>query len=325
MAMQFHKAQRKKARLRLGLTGPSGSGKTWGALQIAKGIGGRVAVIDTERGSASLYSHLAEFDVLELTAPYSPERFIEALDAAQQAGYDVVIVDSVTHEWVGVGGCLELVDDIARAKYKGNSWSAWSDITPRHRALLDAITQSPLHVIVTMRSKTETSQVEDGGRKKVVKLGMKAEQRDGFEYELTTVLDIVHDGHYATASKDRTGLFTDVDPQPITVATGKRLLAWLESGAEPLPQTEAPRQVGAPPAGDEPSPPAAEPDPPNPRMAHLEAIHAAKTLNELKTVYAKAYTWAKRAGDNTQLALFTEAKDMRKAELQKADTQEQAA
>ena len=190
-----------------------------------------MAVIDTERGSASLYDHLADFDVLNLEAPYSPERYIEAIHAAESAGYNVLIIDSITHEWSGVGGCLELVDDVARARYKGNSWSAWNDITPRHRALLDAILRSPMHVIVTLRSKTETAQTEENGRKKVVKLGMKAEQREGFEYEMTVVLDIVHEGHYATATKDRTGLFVNADPEQITEATGQRLLEWLETGA----------------------------------------------------------------------------------------------
>lgn len=235
--MKFEKAERKKAKLRLALTGPSGSGKTYGALQVAKGIGGKVAVIDTEKGSASLYTHMAEFDVLELAPPFTPERFIEALHAAEGADYNVLIIDSITHEWSGKGGCLELVDEVARAKYKGNSWSAWNDITPRHRDFLDALLRSPIHVIATMRSKTETAQTEENGRKKVVKLGMKAEQRDGAEYEFTTVLDIVHDGHYAVASKDRTGLFTDRDPRQLTPEVGKEMLAWLENGAE-IPQVE---------------------------------------------------------------------------------------
>lgn len=232
--MQFHKAQRRKAKLRLGITGPSGAGKTWGALKVAKGLGGSIAVIDTERGSASLYTHLTDFDVLELNPPYTPERFIEAIRAAETAGYETIIVDSITHEWSGVGGCLELVDQIAAAKFRGNSWSAWNEITPRHRALLDAILRSPAHIIVTMRSKTETAQTEENGRKKVVKLGMKAEQRDGFEYEMTTVLDLTHEQHYALASKDRTGLFSG-DPKPLSEGTGAMLRDWLESGAEPMP------------------------------------------------------------------------------------------
>jgi hypothetical protein len=231
--MKFTKATRQKARLRLALTGPSGSGKTWGALLLALGLGGKIAVVDTERESASLYSHLADFDTLNLAAPFTPERYIEAIKAAEEAGYDTLIIDSITHEWSGVGGCLELVDQVARAKYKGNTWSAWNDVTPRHRALIDAILHSPMHIIVTLRSKTETAQTEENGRKKVVKLGMKAETRDGFEYEMTVVLDLIHDGHFATATKDRTGLFSDANPQPITVDTGAQLKAWLEAGAEP--------------------------------------------------------------------------------------------
>lgn len=231
--MKFEKATRKKARLRLALTGPSGSGKTYSALLIAKGIGGRIAVVDTEKGSASLYSDIAEFDVLELEPPFSPERFVEAIQSAEQAGYDTLVMDSITHEWGGVGGCLELVDTIAKAKYRGNSWSAWSDINPRHRLFLDSILRSPMHIIATMRSKTETAQVEENGRKKVAKLGMKSEQRDGVEYEFTTVLDIVHETHHANATKDRTGLFSNTDPEILSEGTGKKLLNWLESGADP--------------------------------------------------------------------------------------------
>ena len=232
--MQFQKAQRRKAKLRLAITGPSGSGKTWGALLVGKGLGGKMAVIDTERGSASLYSHLADFDVLELAPPYTPERFIDAVKSAEKAGYDVLVIDSASHEWNGVGGCLELVDQVAAAKFKGNSWSAWNDVTPRHRAFLDAMLRANMHIIATMRSKTETAQTEENGRKKVVKLGMKSEQRDGVEYEFTTVLDLTHDGHYAIASKDRTGLFQG-DPKPLSEDTSRRLLEWLDSGAEPVP------------------------------------------------------------------------------------------
>lgn len=239
--MQFQKAQRKQAKLRLALTGPSGAGKTMGALLVAQGIGGKIAVIDTEKGSASLYSDSVEFDTLEFNPPYSPERFVEALKAGEKAGYGVIIIDSATHEWSGIGGCLELVDEIAKARYRGNTWSAWSEVTPRHRAFVDAILRSPAHVIVCMRSKTETAQTEENGRKKVVKLGMKSEQRDGIEYEFTTVLDISHDGHYAVASKDRTGLFRD--PEVLSADTGKRLLEWLNAGAPVKTLDEAELQL----------------------------------------------------------------------------------
>lgn len=234
--MKFQKATRKQAKLRLALTGPSGSGKTYSALLMASGMGGKIAVIDTERSSASLYSHLVEFDALDLAPPYTPERFIQAIEAAEEAGYDILVVDSITHEWSGVGGCLELVDEVARSKYKGNSWSAWNDITPRHRSFLDKMMASNLHIIATMRSKTDTAQVDEGGRKRVVKLGMKSEQRDGAEYEFTIVLDLVHDGHFATASKDRTGLFAG-DPKPISTETGQRVIEWLNSGEPLKPET----------------------------------------------------------------------------------------
>jgi hypothetical protein len=237
--MQFTKATRKKSRLRLALTGPSGSGKTYSALMIAKGLGGKIAVIDTEHGSASLYSNLCEFDTLELVAPYSPERYIQAIEAAAKAGYDTLIIDSTTHEWSGSGGCLEINEHTAQAKFRGNTWSAWNDTTPRHRKFIDAMLQSPMHIIATGRSKTETSQEDAGnGKKKVVKLGMKTEQRDGFEYEFTVVLDITHAGHYAIASKDRTNLYGD-EPFKITEKTGADLSAWLELGIDPEPEPEA--------------------------------------------------------------------------------------
>ena len=236
--MKFTTAVRKKAKARIGLSGPSGSGKTYSALLLASGLGQRIAVIDTEKGSASLYAGLPgipAFDTLELAAPYTPERFIEALSASAEAGYDVTIIDGITPEWSGVGGCLELVDQVANAKYRGNSWSAWNDITPRHRKFIDAMLNHPGHLIATMRSKTETAQEERNGKKVVVKMGMKAEQRDGIEYEFTAVLDIAHGGHYATASKDRTRLWVDHDPKAIAADDGARLLNWLEGGAEEDP------------------------------------------------------------------------------------------
>ncbi len=228
---KFEKATKKKSKLRLALTAPSGGGKTWGALEIAKGLGGRIAVIDTERGSASLYEHLVDFDTLELSSPYTPERYIEAIKAAEAAGYDICIIDSTTHEWSGTGGCLEINESLAAAKYRGNTWSAWNETTPRHRAFIDAMVQSKMHIIATGRSKTETAQQQgDNGKKSVVKLGLKTEQRDGFEYEFTVVLDITHDGHWASASKDRTGLFRE--PHVISEKTGEMLKNWLENGVD---------------------------------------------------------------------------------------------
>lgn len=267
MTIQIRKAKRSATKLRLLLTGPSGSGKTYGGLLVAKGLGGkRTVVIDTEQGSSDLYDSLHEFDVIDLVPPFTPERYIEAIDAAEAAGADCIIIDSISHEWNGKGGCLELVDEIARAKFKGNSWSAWSELTPRHRAFIDRMLRSSAHIIATGRAKTETAQVDDHGRKKVVKLGMKLESRDGAEYEFTTVLDIVHDGHFAVASKDRTGIFS-ADPKPITVQTGKAIAAWLEGGH----------------AVEPPAPPAK----PDAEALALEAIAGAESIDALEEVRSR--------------------------------------
>ncbi len=230
--MKFTKAVRKTSKLRLGIGGPSGSGKTTAALRIAKGLGGKIALIDTERGSASLYSDEFDFDVLDLAPPYSPERFIEAIDSAEKAGYDVCIVDSATHVWDGAGGCLEINEMTAVSKFKGNTWSAWSETTPRYRAFIDRMLQSKMHIIITMRSKTETVQTSD---RKVAKVGMKLEMRSGIEYEFTVVFELEHETHIAVQSKDRTKLFPR--PQEVTEKTGVMLREWLESGA-PVEPTE---------------------------------------------------------------------------------------
>lgn len=230
--MSFQRATRKQAKLRLAITGPSGSGKTYSSLMIARAIAKftneKIGVIDTEKGSASLYADEFEFDVKELDPPYTPERFIEAMGEAHRNEYGVLIIDSSTHEWSGVGGCLDELDVVAKTRFKGNSHAAWSEITPRHRKFLDALLRYPGHLIVTMRSKTETQQVE--GSRKVVKLGMKAEQRDGIEYEFTTVLDLNHETHVAISSKDRTGLFPSDGYTTIDDTTGERLMSWLDKG-----------------------------------------------------------------------------------------------
>lgn len=227
----FKKAERKQAKLRLALSGPSGSGKTTGALLIAKGIGGKIAVLDTERGSASLYADLCDFDVVELTPPYTPERYIEIVHEAERAGYTTLVLDSITHEWNGQGGILEIVDGIARTKYRGNSYAAWNEGTPRHQKFIDALLASSLHIVATMRSKSVYVETEKAnGKKTIEKQGTAPQQRDGLEYEFTAVLDLSVDGNLALPSKDRTRLFRD--PFVISNETGRMLLDWLNSGVE---------------------------------------------------------------------------------------------
>lgn len=233
--MQLQKATRKKSKLRLNISGPSGSGKTYSALLMAKGLIGswdKIAVIDTENGSASLYEHLGAFNTIDLQAPFSPERYIEAIDACIAGGIECIIIDSSTHEWNGPGGCIEINEKLAQSKFKGNTWSAWSQTTPRHDAFVQKVLQCPVHVITCTRSKMETVMTDD---KKVKKLGMKDVQREGWEYELTVSLNIDRDTHTATASKDRTEIFEGKDPFIITEATGKEIKAWCESGVEPVP------------------------------------------------------------------------------------------
>lgn len=231
MGFTIQKAQRKQAKLRIGLSGPSGSGKTYSGLLVARGLASawdKVLLIDTENGSGELYSNLGDYNVISLSAPYTPERYIEAIRAGENAGMEVIVIDSVTHEWDGEGGCLQLNEMLAASKYKGNTWSAWSETTPRHQKFLDAITASSCHVITTVRNKVETVMGED---KKVKKVGTKEVQRDGFEYELTVNFNIDRDTHRVTASKDRTNLFDKRDPFLLDTKIGEELAAWNAGGA----------------------------------------------------------------------------------------------
>ena len=235
MTFEIRKAARPKAKLRIGMSGPSGSGKTLSALMIAKGITNdwnKIALIDTENGSGDLYSDRGAYNVIPLQAPYTPERYIEALDACAKAGMEVVIIDSVSHEWDGKGGLLEANELLGQTKFKGNNWAAWSVTTPRHQKFIEAITGAAMHIITTARSKTDTIQTED---KKIKKVGLKEIQREGFEYELTLNFNLDRDKHYAIASKDRTGIFSEVDPFIITEETGKTLKAWSDGGTDAKP------------------------------------------------------------------------------------------
>lgn len=232
----FRKAERKQAKLRLALCGPSGSGKTYSALLIAQGLapGGKIALIDTERGSGELYADLTEYDVAPLEPPYTPARYIELIESAEEAGYDVLIIDSLSHAWTGEGGVLDMHDKAAAASRSGNSFAAWREVTPQHNQLVDAILGANLHIITTMRTKTAYDLVDDGrGKKKPVKIGLAPVQRDGMEYEFTLVMDLSIEGHVATASKDRTRLFDGQHFVP-QASTGEALRDWLGDGVDPV-------------------------------------------------------------------------------------------
>lgn len=231
----FTKAERKKAKLRLALCGVSGSGKSYSALLIAQGLApeGRIALIDTENGSGELYSDIADYDIASLRPPYMPDRYMALIRNAETAGYAVLVIDSLSHAWAGEGGILDMHDRATQASKTQNSFTAWREVTPQHNALVETIIGADLHIITTMRTKTAYDMVDDGnGRKKPVKIGLAPVQRDGMEYEFTTVLDMSVEGHVATASKDRTRLFDGSHFVP-SKATGEAFLEWLEGGKDP--------------------------------------------------------------------------------------------
>lgn len=225
--MNLRKATRQKAKIRLGLSAVSGGGKTYSAILIAKGLTGdlsKVAVIDTENNSADLYAHLGDYNVLPLSAPYSPERYVEAIKACEKAGMECIIIDSITHEWDGKGGCLQIQEQL------GGKYQDWAKVTPRHQAFIDAILQSPCHMITTVRRKQDYEMAKDSnGKVKVEKAGLKEVTREGFEYELTANLEI-DVRHNATASKDRTGLFMGKPSFVPSEATGEMIKVWCETG-----------------------------------------------------------------------------------------------
>lgn len=225
--MQIQNAERKRVKLRLNIASPSGFGKTYGALLIAYGLTGdwqKIAVIDTENRSASLYSHLGKFKTVPFDPPYSTSRYIEAIHLCENEGMEVIIIDSITHVWKGQGGLLEYQNSL------GGRYQDWAKATPLYQKWLTAILQSKCHVITTNRKKQGYNMITEGNKTKVEKAGLDDEIRDGFEYEMTLALEIINDKHMARASKDRTGLYADKPEFIITIETGKQILDWCNEG-----------------------------------------------------------------------------------------------
>jgi len=222
--MQLRQSERKQAKIKLAIQGAAGSGKTYSSLLLAFGITnnwGKIAVIDSENGSADLYAHLGAYNVLNLNENYSPENYMEAIEICEKAGIEVIIIDSLSQSWDFLLQChTEMV---------GNSFTNWGKITPRQNAFIQRILQSNCHVICTMRTKQDYILSEKNGKMVPEKVGLKAVMRDGVDYEFTIVLD-VDMKHYANASKDRTGLFMGKPEFIISSATGQRILNWCQSG-----------------------------------------------------------------------------------------------
>jgi len=237
----WKRAERKRVKLRISLCGPSGSGKTYSALKIAKGLGGKVALLDAESGRGSLYSSDFDYTVAELSAPYSPARYIEYIKSAEQGGFDVLIIDSLSHAWAAEGGVLDMVDKKSAAS-RGNSFTAWRDVTPEQNRLVEAIISSKMHIIITLRSKVEyVVETDQTGRTRPRKIGLAPVQREGLEFEFTVGFDLSTNGNIASTSKDNTKLFRNQD-FVIDESTGQKLIEWVMSGkeVEEVPVVERP-------------------------------------------------------------------------------------
>ena len=223
--MELRISERKQAKIKMALEGSSGSCKTYSALLIAYGIcnnWNKIAVIDTESGSADLYAHLGSYNVLNLSVPFSPERYIQAIELCEKNNIEIIIIDSISH-------CWDFLLDFHANLTGANSFANWGKVTPRQNAFVQKILNSPCHVIATMRTKQDYVLNEKNGKLVPEKVGLKPIQRDGLDYEFTIVFDI-SSNHRAVASKDRTGLFIGKPEFLITPDTGKQILDWCNSG-----------------------------------------------------------------------------------------------
>lgn len=228
--LQFRKAARKQAKIKIGLQGSSGSGKSYSSLLLAFGLVGdwsKIVIIDSENNSADLYAHLGDYNVIPISAPFTPEKYVEAISMAVEYGMEAIVVDSISHEWE------YLIDH--HSNMQGNSFQNWGKITPRHNAFINAVLQVPAHVIATIRSKQDYVLSEKNGKMVPEKVGLKGITRDGMDYELTIVFD-VDARHLAKASKDRTNLFVNKPDFQINVDTGKQIRDWCEMAEEVLIQ-----------------------------------------------------------------------------------------
>lgn len=237
MQFQIKKASKSQSRARVALMGPPGSGKTFSALNMAQHMGARVILIDTERGSASKYADEFDFEVLELDT-FNPKTYIAAIRAAEEAGADVIIIDSLSHAWIGKDGALEMVDKATASATNKNSFTAWKEVTPLHNQLVETILRAKAHVFVTLRTKTEyVIEPNERGRLVPRKVGLAALQRDGIEYEFD-ICGVLDTDNNLTITKTRCRALS---PNEIIRQPGKnvsdKLKAWLTDGA---PLADAP-------------------------------------------------------------------------------------
>ena len=201
MALEFKQAKREQVRIKVSIAGPAGSGKTMSSLLMAYGltraefpniseeeVWNKICIIDTESGSGALYvgkqvgpTKIGSYNTIQLSPPFEPAIFVDAIHMAENHGMNVIIIDSLSHAWAGAGGALDQQGKIAERS--GNSWTAWRTITPQHNKLVDAMLQSQAHIIANMRAKMEYQQVtNESGKKQIKALGMGVVMKDGIEY-----------------------------------------------------------------------------------------------------------------------------------------------
>lgn len=232
MGFKIEKASKKKLKAKILLESAAGCGKSYSALILARNLGKKICVIDTEDNSASLYSDLCDFDVIDFPKPYSPTNLIMAIEQLEELNYDVIIIDSLSAFWASTGGVLEMQTKLAKNK---NSFQAWGDITPLQNKLVDKILHCKSHIICTTRLKTDYVMEEyaDASGKiktKPVKVGLKTIQREGLDYEFTVVFRLDRQ-HFATADKSRTPIFDDFNDL-ITDDVAIKFKNWLNDGVE---------------------------------------------------------------------------------------------
>ena len=235
MAFQIKKAKREKIYCKIALMAPSGGGKTYSALRLATGMAqeieretGKKAKIlmgNTEQKRGYYYADEFDYDIVDIEAPHNPEKYVDFINFAVEQGYDILIIDSTSHEWEGRGGCLEL------HQQAGGQYQSWAKVTPRHNKFIEAIADSPIHLIATMRGKDQYEMSKDDrGKATVQKLGVGAKQRDGFEYEFTCTFLIDQKTNMAEVQKDNTHIFENETATLLTESYGEKIMRWANSG-----------------------------------------------------------------------------------------------
>lgn len=282
--VQFRKAVREAVKLKIILGGPSGTGKTWSALQLAAGIGGKTVLLDTEGGSGELYADSFEYDYASITPPYSPENFIHHIDAAVAAGYDTIIIDSLTHEWSGTGGVIDIADNAPQTVYGG-----WHIATPRHHKFIEMLLHKQINIIATCRMKPGYEIVKNRKGKDTPQKTQQLVfvQKEGIEYEFTLGFQLLGDG-MATPLKDRTSLFQGLPTIQLNQSVGEKLAQWATSGADHSQEFST----------------------------HIDKLKTASTMEELKDFFQNGYIVMKAWSDKKYIQEYTQCKDGKKLQIE---------